>query len=203
MATEAVANLGLLSSMDIFLQDGERFIKKLNSLHSMFPSTLTSQTLKPFEKVRKSLKRTVSGLEELRRVGKFWMQIGAERRKSATNVIDLCTQQLSLLTMCLQIMTKAPWRHKKQVVLWFGKDKGILSSLETLGDKTKDLVQLLAFSNHRKPDSAGGKLAEPCTMVPFVRNLDFVGRENIMDTMQSKFQTSCPVVVLTGPAGIG
>lgn len=202
MATEAVAILGLLSSMDLFLQNGERFIKKLNSLHSRFLSPLTSQTLEPFEHVRKSLKTTVSRLEDLRRDEKFSTQIEAERRKSATNVIDLCTQQLWLLTMCLQIMTKAPWRHKKQIVLWFGKDKDILLSLETLGDKTKDLVQLLAFSNHTKLDSAS-RSAAPCTMVPFVRNHEFVGRENIMASIQSKFQTSCPGVVLIGPAGIG
>lgn len=218
MEAEAVALLGLLSSIDIFLRDGENFIQNLDSLRSGF---FISQALKPFESAKRNLKLIVDRIKTLDGGEKFLSKIEAERRKSATNVVDLCTQQLRLLTGCLQIMTKTSWRRKKRVVRWFGKNEDIDISIKTLVAKTRELIQLLAFLNNTNHDPArklskllfhlpnntkqhpARRMPEPCTMVPFVRNPVFIGRKDIIHSIESKFQVPWPKVVLVGPEGIG
>lgn len=114
-------------------------------------------------------------------------------------------------------MTKTSWRRKIQVVRSYGENADILSHINTLYKKTEDLVQLLAFfSNteqnffreslsflHGAKSNLTRKLPEPCTMVLFIRNYDFVGRESTLDSISSKFHTSRGPIILIGPEGIG
>jgi hypothetical protein len=208
---EALAIVGLISSIVQFVDFGSKVVERLNEFSSNI-----HELPKDFQAVNVQLPLLIDTLNRTQRQATAG-HISSATADALTPLIDACSTEIKVLQIILE-KTLPPqkstsWKRRLLALKSLAHDKDVDRSITKLEShirllnfhqSTSNSDQLLALRiSPQAPNSTSHQLRKPVFMVPFDRDEAFVGRQDILDSFKQNVNASRRRAVLTGIGGVG
>jgi hypothetical protein len=193
---EALALVSLVSAIVQFVDFGTKVLGRLNdfeaAVHDVPKAFRDIKTELPL--LLDTLKRTKSQAEG--------GQVTKDTQRALIPVVDGCRSQVELLeiTLCkiLPATGERSWKRGMKAFLSISQEKKIQQITTTL----RNYVQTLTYHQATSFTALSPKTKKPSFMVPFERDLKFVGRTEIITQIGQKLKIQRRVA-LAGIGGVG
>jgi N-terminal domain on NACHT_NTPase and P-loop NTPases len=208
---EALAIIGLVSSIVQFVDFGTKVVERLNEFSSDM-----DELSKTFQAIQVQLPLLIDTLERTQQ------QATAGHVSYATAValkplVDACWNEIkilqSILDKTLPPKESPSWKRRLLALRSLTHDKDVNASITkleshirllTFHQSTNNSDELLKLRiSPQAHSSPSPQLRKPIFMVPFERDDTFVGRQDILDIIDQKITAPRRRAVLTGIGGVG
>lgn len=197
---EELAIIGLMEAIFNLADNGSAFVRRLQTSFKVAGVFKDLSQLRPAEVqvswlvgfIRENVKK-----EAIR-------SADAERRRSVSTIVEVCTFQLKHLTSRIFVGEKTSLSHSTSLLSILGKTREIRNRVNFLSVQTQDLTQLLEYLNKVRPSPSRPMSVPnpPISMIPRVACNDFVGREDTLKSLLTQLPQARQVI-LGGISGIG
>lgn len=193
---EALAIIGLASAIVQFVDFSAKIVDRLQDFHSS-----VNAVPKAFRDVKvelplllDTLKRTQEQVES--------GAISRETQEALLPVVEGCRSQVELLDSTLVKTLPKPgdssWRRGMMAFSSVGQEKKVEQITSTL----RKYVQTLTYHQATGARTLVIRPSKPCFIMPFDRDQSFVGREDVLQEIEIRFQNQRRVA-LAGIGGVG
>jgi hypothetical protein len=192
---EALAIVGLVSAIVQFVDFSSKIVDRLQDFHSSVNEVPAFRDVKvELPLLLDTLKRTQAQAES--------GAISRETQEALLPVVEGCRSQVELLDSTLVKTLPKPgdssWRRSMMAFSSVGQEKKVEQITSTL----RKYVQTLTYHQATGPITLVIRPSKPCFIMPFNRDQSFVGREDILQEIESKFKNQRRVA-LAGIGGVG
>ncbi|KAI9779071.1 MAG: hypothetical protein M1839_007737 [Geoglossum umbratile] len=193
---EAVAILGLVSSIIQIVEFGSEVVSRLNEFQSSVPKT--------FRDIKIQLPLLIDTLKQTQRQADAG-KVSGETAKVLKDVVDGCLLQVRLLE---DILVKAVpargdsnWKRRFKAFSSFAHDGTVQQITATLERYVQTLTYYQATQQFKPVLEISHRKA--CFMVKFDRDPDFIGREEVIEGITERFKMRQHRVAIAGIGGVG
>ena len=199
---EALAIIGLVSSIVQFVQFGSQVVERLNEFSSDI-----HEVPQTFQAIKVQLPLLVDTLNRTQRQAKAGY-VSDETAVALKPLVDACSTEIKVIEAILKNLPSrrsSNWERRLLALKSLAHDK----EMDRSTAKLESYIRLLTF--HQSTSNLDGFLVlrkslqsrKPIFMVPFEPDETFVGRKDILDTIDQKINTSRRRAVLSGIGGVG
>jgi hypothetical protein len=210
---DPLAIIGLVSAIVQFVDFGSKIVGRLNEYREA-----GNDVPKTFQSISLSLPLVIDNLKRTKDQASAG-EISNETANALKPVLEACllhTQKLELLLeKALPVEGDSTWRRGKKAILSLTDWKAVQKIMSELNSHLKHLSYFLALngstpsgqtvldgtSQPLRPNTQGR--LQPCFMVKFARDKNFVGREDIIKEINRRFLDKQPCVAIAGIGGVG
>ena len=208
---EALAILGLVSAIVQFVEFGAKIVERLNEFNSD-----VHEVPKTFQTIEVQLPLLIDTLHRTQQQASDG-HISVRTATALKPLIEACCEEITALRIILDrtIPPKesSSWRRRLQALKSLAHDDDVERSITRL----EGHIRILAFHQSTSATDELLKLRvslqthntlphpsrKPVFMVPFDRDETFVGRKDILDSIDQKLNASRRRAVLSGIGGVG
>lgn len=208
---EALAILGLVSAIVQFVEFGAKIVERLNEFNSD-----VHEVPKTFQTIEVQLPLLIDTLHRTQQQASDG-HISVRTATALKPLIEACCEEITALRIILDktIPPKesSSWRRRLQALKSLAHDDDVERSITRL----EGHIRILAFHQSTSVTDELLKLRvslqthntipppsrKPVFMVPFDRDETFVGRKDILDSIDQKLNASRRRAVLSGIGGVG
>lgn len=210
---EALAIIGLVSSIVQFLDFGSKIVIRLNEYREA-----GNNVPKTFQKISIDLPLVINNLKRIKNQADAG-EINDETANALKPVLEAClaqTKQLEeLLEKALPAEGDSTWRRRKKALASLANGTAVQRIMSELEDHLRHLLysQILngpatsgqtvlhGTSQLSRSNTQAGH--QPRFMLQFARERNFVGREDIIKEINRRFLDRQPCVAIAGGGGVG
>jgi hypothetical protein len=207
---EALAILGLVSAIVQFVEFGAKIVERLNEFNSD-----VHEVPKTFQAIEVQLPLLIDTLHRTQQQASDG-HITVRTATALKPLIEACCEEITALRIVLDKTIppreSSSWRKRLQALKSLAHDDDVERSIAKLESHirilafhqstsiTDELLKLRVSLQHNTIPRPSRK---PVFMVPFDRDEMFVGRNDILDSIDQKLTTSRRRAVLSGIGGVG
>jgi hypothetical protein len=193
---EALAIIGLVSSIVQFVDFGSKIVERLQDFHSS-----VNEVPKAFRDIKVELPLLLDTLKRTQAQAESGA-ISKETQEALLPVVEGCRSQVELLDNILIKALPKPgdssWRRGIMVFSSAIQEKNVEQITSTL----RKYVQTLTYHQATGPTKLALRPTKPCFIMPFDRDQDFIGRKDIIQEIVARFHSQRRVA-LAGIGGVG
>jgi hypothetical protein len=193
---EALAVVGLAAAIIQFVDFSSKIVERLQDFHSS-----VNEAPNAFRDVKAELPLLLNTLKRTQAQAESG-DISRETQEALLPVVEGCRSQVELLdstlTKTLPKLGDSSWRRGMMAFSSVGQEKKVEQITSTL----RKYVQTLTYHQATDPTKLVIRPSKPCFMMPFDRDQSFVGREDILQELKSRFKNQRRVA-LAGIGGVG
>ncbi|RDL35854.1 uncharacterized protein BP5553_06466 [Venustampulla echinocandica] len=193
---EAFAVVGLVAAIIQFAEFSSKIVERLQDFHSS-----VDEVPKAFRDIKVELPLLLDTLKRTQAQAESG-DISRETQEALLPVVKGCRSQVDLLDSTLVKALPKPgdssWRRGMRAFSSVGKEKKV----EQITSKLHKYVQTLTYHQVTGPAKLVIRPSKPCFIMPFDRDQSFVGRGDILEEIQSRFNNQRRVA-LAGIGGVG
>ena len=210
---EALAVIGLVSSIVQFVDFGSKIVSRLNEYRKA-----GNDVPKTFQKISVDLPLIIDSLKRTKQQADA-QEINDETARVLLPVVEACLAKVKelerVLNKALPVEGDSTWRSSKKALISVANETAVK---DIIGD-LKDHLQTLAHSQILNGPSPSSQIStyqkllslqsnprsrhQPRFMVNFAREKNFVGREEIINEIDKRFSDRQPCVAIFGVGGVG
>lgn len=212
---EAIAVIGFISSISQLVNYGAKVIKRLNEFDATVKGLPES-----FAKIRAQLPLLLNVVDHFGAQSKSG-ELPREAEALLSPVLDGLRKEIENFDNALLKVSPSPQASQREKISKAIKSVGIQTRLDDFRSSIQDylntlsafqhtrhvdaLRQLLTLVESRNPESSaeGLKLNKPIWSVKYDADEDFVGRDDVMEKIDSQIQNNKHRVALAGIGGVG
>jgi hypothetical protein len=193
---EALAIIGLVSAIVQFVDFGSKIVERLQDFYSS-----VNEVPKAFRDVKVELPLLLNTLKRTQAQAESGA-LSKETQEALLPVVEGCRSQVELLdsslVKSLPKLGDSSLRRGMTAFLSVGQEKKVEQITTTL----RKYVQTLTYHEATGATRLAIQPSKPCFIMPFDRDLNFVGREDILQEIESRFKNQRRVA-LAGIGGVG
>ena len=208
---EALAIVGLVSAIVQFVDFGAKIVERLNEFNSD-----AHEVPKTFQTIEVQLPLLIDTLHRTQQQASDG-HISMRTASALKPLIEACCEEITalqkILDKAIPPKESSSWRRRVQALKSLAHDDDVERSIT----KLESHIRLLAFHQSTSVTDELLKLRvslqthntmphpsrKPVFMVPFDRDETFVGRKDILDSIDQKLNASRRRAVLSGIGGVG
>jgi hypothetical protein len=208
---EALAIMGLVSAIVQFVDFGSKIVERLNEFNSD-----AHEVPKTFQTIEVQLPLLIDTLHRTQQQASDG-HISMRTASALKPLIEACCEEITalqkILDKAIPPKESSSWRRRVQALKSLAHDDNVERSIT----KLESHIRLLAFHQSTSVTDELLKLRvslqthnimphpsrKPVFMVPFDRDETFVGRKDILDSIDQKLNASRRRAVLSGIGGVG
>jgi hypothetical protein len=208
---EALAIVGLVSAIVQFVDFGAKIVERLNEFNSD-----AHEVPKTFQTIEVQLPLLIDTLHRTQQQASDG-HISMRTASALKPLIEACCEEITalqkILDKAIPPKESSSWRRRVQALKSLAHDDNVERSIT----KLESHIRLLAFHQSTSVTDELLKLRvslqthntmphpsrKPVFMVPFDRDETFVGRKDILDSIDQKLNASRRRAVLSGIGGVG
>jgi hypothetical protein len=210
---DVLAIIGLVSAIVQFVDFGSKIVSRLNEYREA-----GNNVPKTFQKISVDLPLVINNLRRTKDQADAG-EISDETANVLRPVLEACLLQTKrledLLEKALPVEGDSTWRRRKRAVASLADGKAVQ---KTMSELEAHLAHLLYSQVLNIPAPRGDTVAhetsqlsrlntqngrQPRFMVKFVRDRNFIGREDIIKEIDRRFLDRQPCVAIAGVGGVG
>jgi hypothetical protein len=210
---EALAVIGLVSSIVQFVDFGSKIVIRLNEYREA-----GNNVPKTFHKISVDLPLVINNLKRTKSQADAG-EISDETADALKPVLEAClaqTKQLEeLLEKALPAEGDSTWRRRKKALASLANGAAVQKIMSELEDHLRHLLyfqilngpapsgQVVSHGTSQSSRSNTQSERQPRFMLKFARERNFVGREDIIKEINRRFLDRQPCVAIAGGGGVG
>jgi hypothetical protein len=193
---EALAIVGLVSAIVQFVDFGSKIVERLQDFHSS-----ANEVPKAFRDVKVELPLLLNTLKRTQEQAESGV-LNRETQEALLPVVEGCRSQVELLDNTLVKTFPKPGDSSLRRGMMAFSSVGQEKKVEQIASTLRKYVQTLTYHEATGASRLVIRPTKPCFIMPFDRDQNFVGRENILNEIESRFNNQRRVA-LAGIGGVG
>lgn len=193
---EALAIVGLVSALIQFVDFGSKIVERLQDFYSS-----VNEVPKAFRDVKVELPLLLDTLKRTQAKAESGA-LSKETQEALLPVVEGCRSQVELLDSILVKTLPKPGDSSLRRGIMAFSSVGQEKKVEQIASTLRKYIQTLTYHEATSAIRLVIQPTKPCFIMPFDRDQGFVGREDILQEIESRFKNQRRVA-LAGIGGVG